>query len=232
MRCASTFARAASSVGNRNRPRASFPRARIASRSPWPLKTDRRRRVRASDASVEDPGPGAPRPGAGRPGDRLDSGGVGTRSPGNFATDSIFMKNNEPDERYYPSGDSFPSLTVLRLQRCVCPANLMMAIGKAALRFVGADLVIDVVEISKAAWDDWRKTARRNGSKSWKPSSKRMTRRSTVRQSMSLRRWLRVEPEPVRAKSATFLKQVPNRIRQSQRRPPIPPVGRCGQGLS
>ncbi len=38
------------------------------------------------------------------------------------------------------------------------PANLMMAIGKAALRFVGADLVVDVVEIAKTAWDDWKES--------------------------------------------------------------------------
>ncbi len=38
------------------------------------------------------------------------------------------------------------------------PANLMMAIGKAAVRFVGANLVVDVVEIAKAAWEDWKKS--------------------------------------------------------------------------
>jgi hypothetical protein len=38
------------------------------------------------------------------------------------------------------------------------PVDLVMAIGKAALKFVGADLVIDIVEIVVAAWNDWRKS--------------------------------------------------------------------------
>jgi hypothetical protein len=101
------------------------------------------------------------------------------------------------------------------------PANLMMAIGKAALRFVGADLVVDVVEIAKAAWEDWNESPEERLAEleALVGADDEATNRAAEQVAAEV---AASEPEPVRSKLTTFLKQVPNRIRQSQRRPADP----------
>ncbi len=98
------------------------------------------------------------------------------------------------------------------------PVTLMMAIGKAALNVAGVGLVGDAAEIGKAAWECWKKS----------PEERLDELEAVVRADdeaiqVGAEQVAAVlapgEPEPVRMRLATFLKQVPNRIRQSQRRP-------------
>src|SRR5438876_9414397 len=95
------------------------------------------------------------------------------------------------------------------------PVNLMMAIGKAALHQAGFGLIGDVAEIAKAAWEEWKKS----------PEERLDELEAVVRaDDVEVERageqvaaeLAAGEPEPVRIKLATFLKQVPSRIRQSQ----------------
>ena len=101
------------------------------------------------------------------------------------------------------------------------PANLMMAIGKAALKFIGADLVVDVVEIAKAAWDDWKESPEKRLAEleALVGADDEATGRAVEQVAAAVAAG---EPEPVRLKLTTFLKQVPSRIRQAQRRPADP----------
>jgi formylglycine-generating enzyme required for sulfatase activity len=104
------------------------------------------------------------------------------------------------------------------------PVTLMMAIGKAALNVAGVGLVGDAAEIGKAAWNLWKKSP-----------EERLDELEAVVQAddAEIEQAARCvvaelasdEPEPVRIRLATFLKQVPSRIRQSQRRP-ADPTGR------
>ncbi len=104
------------------------------------------------------------------------------------------------------------------------PVTLMMAIGKAALNAAGAGLVGDAAEIGKAAWNFWKKS----------PEERLDELEAVIRADDAeveraaehvVAEVAGGEPEPVRMKLATFLKQVPSRIRQSQRRP-ADPTGR------
>jgi eukaryotic-like serine/threonine-protein kinase len=104
------------------------------------------------------------------------------------------------------------------------PVTLMMAIGKAALNVAGVGLVGDAAEIGKAAWEYWKKS----------PEERLDELEAVVRaddeaiQAGAQQVAAELAPgesQPVRMRLATFLKQVPNRIRQSQRRP-ADPTGR------
>ena len=101
------------------------------------------------------------------------------------------------------------------------PANLMLAIGKFAMNRLGAGLVADVVEIAKAAWDDWKKSPeeRLEEIEALVGADDEATDRVAEQVAAELAAG---QPEAVRIKLATFLKQIPNRIRQSQRRPADP----------
>jgi eukaryotic-like serine/threonine-protein kinase len=104
------------------------------------------------------------------------------------------------------------------------PVNLMMAIGKAALHLAGFGLIGDVAEIAKAAWEDWKQSPeeRLDELEAVIRADDAEVERAAEQVTHELAAG---EPEPVRAKLATFLKQVPSRIRQSQRRP-ADPTGR------
>jgi formylglycine-generating enzyme required for sulfatase activity len=104
------------------------------------------------------------------------------------------------------------------------PVNLMMAIGKAALNHAGFSLIGDAAEIAKAAWEDWRRSPeeRLDELEAYVKADDEEVARAADHVAGELAAG---EPEPVRMKLATFLKQVPSRIRQSQRRP-ADPTGR------
>jgi hypothetical protein len=101
------------------------------------------------------------------------------------------------------------------------PVTLMMAIGKAALNVAGVGLVGDAAEIGKAAWNLWKKS----------PVERLDELEAIVKadddEIASAAERIAAEvagdqPEEVRIKLVSFLKQVPSRIRQSQRRPADP----------
>jgi formylglycine-generating enzyme required for sulfatase activity len=101
------------------------------------------------------------------------------------------------------------------------PVTLMMAIGKAALNVAGVGLVGDAAEIGKAAWNLWKKS----------PVERLDELEAVVKadddEIASAAERIAAEvagdqPEEVRIKLVSFLKQVPSRIRQSQRRPADP----------
>ena len=104
------------------------------------------------------------------------------------------------------------------------PVNLMVAIGKAALNLAGVGLVGDAVEIACAAWEDWKRSPeeRLEELEALVGADDEDVERAAEHVAAELALG---EPEPVRRKLATFLKQVPSRIRQSQRRP-VDPTGR------
>jgi formylglycine-generating enzyme required for sulfatase activity len=104
------------------------------------------------------------------------------------------------------------------------PVTLMMAIGKAALNVAGVGLVGDAAEIGKAAWGLWKRS----------PEERLDELEAVVRADDAeianaaeqvAAALAADQPEEVRIKLATFLKQVPSRIRQLQRRP-ADPTGR------
>jgi formylglycine-generating enzyme required for sulfatase activity len=104
------------------------------------------------------------------------------------------------------------------------PVNLMVAIGKAALNLAGVGLVGDAVEIARAAWEDWKKSPEERLEEL--EAVVRADDEDVARAAEHVVAELAAgEPEPVRRKLATFLKQIPSRIRQSQRRP-ADPTGR------
>jgi hypothetical protein len=76
----------------------------------------------------------------------------------------------------------------------------------------------DAVEIAKAAWEDWKKSPeeRLDEIEAVIGAEDAEVERAAGQVAAALAAG---EPEPVRIKLATFLKQVPSRIRQSQRRP-------------
>ncbi len=104
------------------------------------------------------------------------------------------------------------------------PLTLMMAIGKAALNVAGVGVVGDAAEIGKAAWHLWKKSP-----------EERLDELEAVVQADNHAIEQAAEavaaeiaadsPQDVRIKLATFLKQVPSQIRQSQRRQ-ADPAGR------
>ena len=111
------------------------------------------------------------------------------------------------------------------------PINLMMAIGKAALNLAGLGLVGDAVEIARAAWEDWKTSP-----------EERLEELEAVLQAddEEIARGVADvvaeiaggEPEPVRMRLATFLKQFPSQARRSQRRPSDPSGRSICPGLS
>src|SRR5262245_1957061 len=104
------------------------------------------------------------------------------------------------------------------------PVTLMMAIGKAALNVAGAGLVGDAAEIARAAWSYWKKSPEERLDEL--EAVIRADDDEVERGAESVAGEVAAgEPEAVRIKLATFLKQVPSRIRQSQRRP-ADPTGR------
>ena len=109
------------------------------------------------------------------------------------------------------------------------PVNLMMAIGKAALNAAGAGLVGDVVEIARAAWEDWRKSPEEQIEE-----LEAVLRADDEQIDSGVAEVVSVvaggEPEPVRMKLATFLKQFPGQARRSQRRPSDRVDGRSVRG--
>jgi hypothetical protein len=108
------------------------------------------------------------------------------------------------------------------------PVNLMAAIGKAALKLLGpgawVEAALDGLEIAKEAWNYLEE--------SWKQSPQEQRQEAEALAAAADAEIERVAAElapgeagPVRMRLATFLKQVPSRIRQSQRRP-ADPTGR------
>jgi hypothetical protein len=101
------------------------------------------------------------------------------------------------------------------------PLTLLMAIGKAALNVAGVGHIGDAAEIAKAAWNLWKKSPNERldeleavvgaGDEEIEQAARQVVAEVAADQ-----------PEDVRIKLATFLKQVPSRIRQSQRRPADP----------
>ncbi len=104
------------------------------------------------------------------------------------------------------------------------PVNLMLAIGKAALNLAGVGLVGDAVEIARAAWEDWKKSPEERLEELEALVGADDEEIACAAEHMAAE-LTPGESEPVRTKLATFLKQVPSRIRQSQRRP-ADPTGR------
>jgi hypothetical protein len=111
------------------------------------------------------------------------------------------------------------------------PINLLLAIGRAALNAAGVGLMADVVEIAKAAWEDWQAS----------PDERIEELEAVVlANTVDLNRGVaevvsRIasnEPLSVRMKLATFLKQVPNQIRRTQRRPSEPGGRSIAPGLA
>src|SRR5262249_50509352 len=104
------------------------------------------------------------------------------------------------------------------------PINLMMAIGKAALHQAGFGLISDAVEIAKAAWEDWKQSPeeRLDELEAIIRADDDEVERAAEPAAAELAAG---QPEPVRMKLATFLKHIPSRVRQSQRRP-ADPTGR------
>ncbi len=99
-----------------------------------------------------------------------------------------------------------------------------MAIGKAALNLAGVGLVGDAAEIGKAAWNLWKKSPeeRLDELEAVVGADDEEIERAAQQVVAEV---ARDQPEEVRIRLATFLKQVPSRIRQSQRRP-ADPTGR------
>ena len=98
------------------------------------------------------------------------------------------------------------------------PVNLMMAIGKAALNQAGFGLIGDAVEIAKAAWEDWKKSPeeRIKELEDLIQADDAEVERAAENVAGELAAG---QSEPIRMKLATFLKQIPDRVRQSQCRP-------------
>jgi formylglycine-generating enzyme required for sulfatase activity len=98
------------------------------------------------------------------------------------------------------------------------PVTLLMAIGKAALNVAGVGLVGDAAEIATAAWSYWKKSPDGRldeieaiitaGDEEIASAAEHVAAEVAAEQ-----------PDPVRMRLANFLKLVPNRIRQTQRRP-------------
>ncbi len=101
------------------------------------------------------------------------------------------------------------------------PVTLFMAIGKAALNVAGVGFVGDAAEIGKAAWNLWKKSPEERLDELEAVVGAGDDEIARGRESV-VAELARDEPEAVRITLAAFLKQVPSRIRQSQRRPADP----------
>ena len=133
----------------------------------------------------------------------------------------VLLEEHAPrDECYYRTWATVP-LRELEIATMRMPVTLFMAIGKAALNVAGVGIVGDAAEIRKAAWNLWKKS----------PDERLDELEAVVgagddevaRAAESVVAELAAdEPEEIRIKLASFLKQVPSRIRQSQRRPSDP----------
>jgi formylglycine-generating enzyme required for sulfatase activity len=101
------------------------------------------------------------------------------------------------------------------------PVNLLLALARAALNCAGLGPIAEVAEIAKAAWEDWKAS----------PEERIEELEAIIRaddEEMD-RRVVGVvaevagdAPASVREDLTTFLKQFPNRVRRSQRRPSDP----------
>src|SRR5262249_49378252 len=96
------------------------------------------------------------------------------------------------------------------------PINFLIALGKAALHQAGACVIADAFEIAKAAWEDWKGSPEERIAE---VEALVEAHDDDVAQAVeaAVARIAAAEPEPVRKKLATFLKQVPSKIRQTQR---------------
>ena len=111
------------------------------------------------------------------------------------------------------------------------PVTLLMAIGKVALKHAGVGYVDDVFEIARAAWQYWKKLPKERVEEiaAIAAADPRELQEGI---DFVVGEVAGAEPEAVRRNLAAFLRQVPEQVRQNQRRPEDPTGRTTRPGLA